>query len=136
MLGKLRKMLYNQKGFTLVELMTVLIILGVILGIGVPRYLKIQAKAQWDADATTIENFARAAQIYATQRNDFSPVKINAVLIQKGLIDGDIELSSKKAKIKDLTSGTNDKQFEFVDGEVSNLTQITESLIGKDPYEN
>jgi len=136
MLGKLRKMLYNQKGFTLIELMTVLIILGVILGIGVPRYLKIQAKAQWDADATTIENFARAEQVYATQRNDFSPVKINAVLIQKGLIDGDIELSSKKAKIKDLTSGTNDKQFEFVDGEVSNLTQITESLIGKDPYEN
>ena len=45
MLTKLTKILKSQKGFTLIELMTVLIILGVILGIGVPRYLQVQAKA-------------------------------------------------------------------------------------------
>ena len=45
--SKVGKTLHSQKGFTLVELMVVLIILGVILGIGVPKYAKVQAQAEY-----------------------------------------------------------------------------------------
>ncbi|NLO76837.1 MAG: prepilin-type N-terminal cleavage/methylation domain-containing protein, partial [Clostridia bacterium] len=72
MLTKLTKILKSQKGFTLIELMTVLIILGVILGIGVPRYLQVQAKAEWEADVSTIRNFAKAAETYAASINEYN----------------------------------------------------------------
>ena len=85
MFGRMRKMLCRQQGFTLVELMTVLIILGIILGIGVPKYLKIQAQSEYDADVVTIKNIAKAAEIYMVQ-NQKNKVYI-AELKDKGVID-------------------------------------------------
>jgi len=148
MLGKLRCMLDNQKGFTLIELMTVLIILGVILGIGVPKYLKIQAKAEWDADYKTIQNIAKAAEVYAAQKNLYgSPVGIKAVLINKNIIEGNLVLNRIKSgstsaknegNTKLLEMLSTDKSFSF-DGTSGRVTQATfdavvDALIGPTPY--
>lgn len=145
MLGKIRKMLHNEKGFTLVELMTVLIILGVILAIGVPKYLKIQAKSEWDADKLTIENMAKAAEVYAAQKNTTAAITLR-VLIDKGIIDGDTVLN-RKSDGKKNTAGTkisatnaNPKAenvsftFDVDSGQVKNLSTIVTSMIGPDPY--
>lgn len=51
MLKKLRKMLKKQEGFTLVELMIVVVILGILAGIGVQQYGNIQQRAKEAADA-------------------------------------------------------------------------------------
>ena len=51
MLKKLRKMLKKQEGFTLVELMIVVVILGILAGIGVQQYGNIQQRAKDAADA-------------------------------------------------------------------------------------
>ena len=40
------KFMSNQKGFTLMELVIVLIILGVLLAIGVPRYISMKNSAE------------------------------------------------------------------------------------------
>ena len=56
----------NKKGFTLIELIVVLAILGVILAIAVPRYTGLQADAQAKADRATaalIINTARLAEV-------------------------------------------------------------------------
>lgn len=50
MLKKLRKMLKKQEGFTLVELMIVVVILGILAGIGVQQYGNIQERAKKAAD--------------------------------------------------------------------------------------
>jgi type IV pilus assembly protein PilA len=50
MLKKLRKMLKKQEGFTLVELMIVVVILGILAGIGVQQYGNIQQRAKEAAD--------------------------------------------------------------------------------------
>ncbi|NMB01143.1 MAG: prepilin-type N-terminal cleavage/methylation domain-containing protein, partial [Firmicutes bacterium] len=42
MLNKIRKILKQQEGFTLVELMIVVVILGIISGIGIQQYGKVQ----------------------------------------------------------------------------------------------
>ena len=41
MLGKIRKILHGEKGFTLVGLMTVLIISGVVLVMGAPKWIQL-----------------------------------------------------------------------------------------------
>ena len=47
-------MLRNQKGFTLIEIIAVLVILGVLAAVAIPKYINLQAQAQCDADQGAI----------------------------------------------------------------------------------
>jgi general secretion pathway protein G len=63
------KWLYNrlykkQKGFTLVELMVVIIILAVLTGIAIPSYLALRNRAREQATRTEMQNIATALEIY------------------------------------------------------------------------
>jgi prepilin-type N-terminal cleavage/methylation domain-containing protein len=144
-----RRMLYSQSGFTLVELMTVLIILGIVLAIGVPKYLQIQAKSGWEADVDTITNFARAAEVYAASNNEFHKNITLGTLINDGLIDGDLQLNRKNngsnvsVKNKGEAAGVEkigvkhkDVPFSFNTntGNVNNLGKVIQHLIGNPPY--
>jgi prepilin-type N-terminal cleavage/methylation domain-containing protein len=50
LLKKIRKLLKQQEGFTLVELMIVVVILGILSGIGVQQYANVQQRAKDAAD--------------------------------------------------------------------------------------
>lgn len=59
MLRRIREMLCSQKGFTLVELMAVIAIIGVLVAIAVPRYVDAtkEAKvAKVQADLSSIDS--------------------------------------------------------------------------------
>lgn len=148
MLTKLTKILKSQKGFTLIELMTVLIILGVILGIGVPRYLQVQAKAEWEADVSTIRNFAKAAETYAASINEYNQGVTIEDLIDAGLIDGAIVLNRKSGGENNTSvknkgeegeqnvTAHNGVEFTFNNqsGRVNNLSNVIQTMIGNPPY--
>lgn len=64
MLKKFRKMLKKQEGFTLVELMVAVVILGILAGIGVQQYGRIQRDAKIAAHNANVRIITSAANMY------------------------------------------------------------------------
>ena len=67
---KLINRLKNKKGFTLIELIVVLAVLGIIALIAIPRFLSVQAGARIDADNASAAAIAKAAELYYVQTGD------------------------------------------------------------------
>lgn len=57
----------NKKGFTLIELIIVIALLGVIAAIAVPRYGNVLENAKKDSDDVTAEMVQKAAELYYFQ---------------------------------------------------------------------
>ena len=62
MLQKLRKK--NQKGFTLIELMIVIAIIGILAAIAIPNFLSYRTKGQHAAAMSAAKNFYNTALAY------------------------------------------------------------------------
>ena len=63
---KLRKHIRNQKGFTLIEIIAVLVILGILAAIAIPKYLDMRKDAVMKAaSAATMELNARERLVLA-----------------------------------------------------------------------
>ena len=62
MLGKLRR--NNRKGFTLIEVMIVIAIIGILAAIAIPNYLAYRTKGQDSVAITSAKNFWNVAMAY------------------------------------------------------------------------
>ena len=78
MLKKFRKMLKKQEGFTLVELMVAVVILGILAGIGVQQYGSIQRKAKIAAHNANVRIITNAANMYIMM-HDERPASVQAL---------------------------------------------------------
>ncbi|MDD3713761.1 MAG: prepilin-type N-terminal cleavage/methylation domain-containing protein [Atribacterota bacterium] len=59
----------GEEGFTLIELIVVIAILGFLLAIAIPRYNTSRARAAVNASAANLKNLANAIELYATENN-------------------------------------------------------------------
>lgn len=78
----LKRFMKNKKGFTLVELMVVVIILGILVAIAVPVYNNVTTDAQTSADQATARTILSAVTMASASNNtdDPSEDQINAYL--------------------------------------------------------
>lgn len=64
----LKKAMDNQKGFTLVEIIAVLVILGILAAVAVPKYFELQKDARnKSAEGALAEGVARINQHFASR---------------------------------------------------------------------
>lgn len=66
MLKKIRQILKTQEGFTLVELMIVVVILGILAGIGIQQYGRVQERAREGVNDANLKMIANAVRLYQT----------------------------------------------------------------------
>jgi len=66
-----QKMIRNKKGFTLIELMIVVAIIGILAAIAIPNFLKFQAKSKQSEAKTNLKAIFTAQTSYFGELNTF-----------------------------------------------------------------
>ena len=59
----------NRKGFTLVEIMIVVAIIGLLAAIAIPNFVRARAKAQAEACIANLRQIEGAVQVWAVDNN-------------------------------------------------------------------
>ena len=110
------KKLKNKNGFTLIELIMVMIILGVLSAVAIPRYLETIENAEEAAEDAVISNIGVALENYSIHK-----------LVKSGRgIWPDNPFDALKDKPQSYTNdGTiadSDQEWTFVDGDPAYIT--------------
>lgn len=70
MIQRSKKNLKNRKGFTLIELIVVIVIIGILAAIVIPRLTGFQETARYRADVAQAKTIATAAASYYADKSD------------------------------------------------------------------
>ena len=71
-------MLNNQKGFTLIELMVVVVIIGILAAIALPNFLSMQDRAKESEVKANVHTLQLAVEDFKTQNNGVKPTSFLA----------------------------------------------------------
>lgn len=79
-----RRLRQEEQGFTLVELLVVVVILGILAGVGIQQYGNIQEKARKSAHQANIKVLTSAAQMYVMLENNPVPLIDETTTVGEG----------------------------------------------------
>ncbi len=115
----------RRVGFTLVEMVIVVSILGVLSGVGFMKFGDIQAESKKNADYITAQNLAQATEIYMSKYPGVVQVNISDLvdddLIANEPIPQSVEVDSFTIVINDskitINAGVNNQLYPKLESE-------------------
>jgi prepilin-type N-terminal cleavage/methylation domain-containing protein len=70
----------RQRGFTLVEMMTVVVVLGILLSIGIINLSSANQRAREAAVRSNMHSFQTLVELYSVDNNGFYPANVEALM--------------------------------------------------------
>lgn len=106
----LKKLIRNEKGLTLIELLAVIVILGIIAAIAIPSIGGLIDNSKKDAHVANAQQMINAAKIAVTADKSLIPSSGQSKNITLEQLENDGYLET----MKDPDNGTYDKEGSFV----------------------
>ena len=114
----------NKKGFTLVEILSVIILLGLVIGIAVPGVMRAQTKAKEKTLATKVKNIEKAAILYGQNNREKIILNLNDEKYAS-------VYNSFDEQIKNLCDGKEDCYYYFQDDKENTVITVKDLILGK-----
>ena len=124
------KMFKQKKGFTLIELMIVVAIIGILAAIAIPNFIKFQARSKQSEPKANLKALFVAQKSYFAERDSFSDKVVDIGFVpERGnrytIANGGNALSSRNAAEENVNSSHQGFEGDSFKGFTSNTTRST-----------